>query len=122
MLQNISWASPVAASTATRTLGRSTRSSWPCETFASSSRSLSLKDCDCAVMRASIRHLLLSVVVRRIGGEGSVTEYRSGERGAVPDGATEYRSGERGAVPDGATEYRSGERGAVPDGAMEGTG
>src|ERR1041385_2576169 len=102
MLQNISWASPVAASTATRTLGRSTRSSWPCETFASSSRSLSLKDCDCAVSRRSLRPLLLSVVVRRIGGEGSVTEYRSGERGAVPDGAMEGT----GAHPKGAAECR----------------
>src|SRR5690349_8704116 len=58
MLQNMSCASPVAASTPTRTLGRSARSSWPCETFASSNRSLSLNDWDCAVMRASIRHLL----------------------------------------------------------------
>src|SRR5712691_5880102 len=67
MLQNINCASPVAASTPTRTLGRSARTSWPCETFASSNRSRSLNDCDCAVMRASIRHLLLNVVVRPVG-------------------------------------------------------
>src|SRR5216117_1217173 len=73
MLQNINCASPVAASTPTRTLGRSARSSWPCETFASSNRSRSLKDCDCAVMRASIRHLLLNVVVRAAGSESSLT-------------------------------------------------
>src|SRR5213596_1796776 len=73
MLQNINCASPVAASTPTRTLGRSARTSWPCETFASSSRSRSLNDCDCAVMRASIRHLLLNVVVRAAGSESSLT-------------------------------------------------
>src|SRR5216117_941865 len=73
MLQNINCASPVAASTPTRTLGRSARTSWPCETFASSNRSRSLKDCDCAVMRASIRHLLLNVVVRAAGSESSLT-------------------------------------------------
>src|SRR5436309_6903271 len=73
MLQNINCASPVAASTPTRTLGRSARTSWPCETFASSNRSRSLNDCDCAVMRASIRHLLLNVVVRAAGSESSLT-------------------------------------------------
>src|SRR5881392_1787586 len=73
MLQNINCASPVAASTATRTLARSARTSWPCETFASSNRSRSLNDCDCAVMRASIRHLLLNVVVRAAGSESSLT-------------------------------------------------
>src|SRR5437867_5927767 len=72
-LQNSNCASPVAASTPTRTLGRSARTSWPCETFASSSRSRSLNDCDCAVMRASIRHLLLNVVVRAAGSESSLT-------------------------------------------------
>src|SRR3989454_8939872 len=81
MLQNINCASPVAASTATRTLGRSARTSWPCETFASSNRSRSLNDCDCAVMRASIRHLLLNVVVRAAGSESSLTE-ESREPGA----------------------------------------
>src|SRR5438046_2128297 len=81
MLQNINCASPVAASTATRTLGRSARTSWPCETFASSNRSRSLNDCDCAVMRASIRHLLLNVVVRAAGSESSLTG-GSRERGA----------------------------------------
>src|SRR3989442_11212964 len=94
MLQNINCASPVAASTATRTLGRSARTSWPCETFASSNRSRSLNDCDCAVMRASIRHLLWNVVVRR-GAEGGSAQ---GSGGAVLD----YGRGERGAVPDGA--------------------
>src|SRR5437870_8666816 len=54
-------------------LGRSARTSWPCETFASSNRSRSLNDCDCAVMRASIRHLLLNVVVRAAGSESSLT-------------------------------------------------
>src|SRR5436189_2122167 len=73
MLQNSNCASPVAASTPTRTLGRSARTSWPCETFASSNRSRSLNDCDCAVMRASIRHLLLNVVVRAAGSESSLT-------------------------------------------------
>src|SRR5437867_3485525 len=72
-LQNSNCASPVAASTPTRTLGRSARPSWPCETFASSSRSRSLNDCGCAVMRASIRHLLLNVVVRAAGSESSLT-------------------------------------------------
>src|SRR5256884_7109674 len=81
MLQNINCASPVAASTATRTLGRSARTSWPCETFASSNRSRSLNDCDCAVMRASIRHLLWNVVVRAAGSESSLTG-GSTERGA----------------------------------------
>src|SRR3989454_10447933 len=81
MLQNINCASPVAASTPTRTLGRSARTSWPCETFASSSRSRSLNDCDCDVMRASIRHLLLNVVVRAAGSESSLTE-GSREQGA----------------------------------------
>src|SRR6266404_2848470 len=89
MLQNINCASPVAASTATRTLGRSARTSCPCETLASSNRSRSLKDCDCAVMRASIGHLLLNVVVRLVAGGGSAQGTRSGERGAVPDGAIE---------------------------------
>src|SRR3989454_540301 len=65
--------SPGCTSTRTRTLGRSARTSWPCETFASSSRSRSLNDCDCAVMRASIRHLLLNVVVRAAGSESSLT-------------------------------------------------
>src|SRR6266436_688565 len=74
MLQNINCASPVAASTATRTLGRSARTSCPCETLASSNRSRSLKDCDCAVMRASIGHLLLNVVVRLVAGGGSAAE------------------------------------------------
>src|SRR5437867_2087142 len=73
MLQNINCAAPVAASTPTRTLRRSARTSWPCETFASSNRSRSLNDCDCAVMRASIRHLLLNVVVRAAGSESSLT-------------------------------------------------
>src|SRR3989454_564658 len=73
MLQNINCGSPVAASTATRTLGRSARTSWPCETCASCNRSRSLKDCDCTVMRASIRHLLLNVVVRAAGSESSLT-------------------------------------------------
>src|SRR5205809_1404677 len=81
MLQNINCASPVAASTATRTLGRSARTSWPCETCASCNRSRSLKDCDCAVMRASIRHLLLNVVVRA-DGSGSSLIGGSRERGA----------------------------------------
>src|SRR6266699_1613461 len=81
MLQNINCASPVAASTATRTLGRSARTSWPCETCASCNRSRSLKDCDCAVMRASIRHLLLNVVVRAAGSESSLIG-GSRERGA----------------------------------------
>src|SRR5438046_7339950 len=81
MLQNINCASPVAASTATRTLGRSARTSWPCETFASSNRSRSLNDCDCAVMRASIRHLLWNVVVRAAGSESSLTGGGT-ERGA----------------------------------------
>src|SRR5438132_6438244 len=74
MLQNINCASPVAASTATRTLGRSARTSWPCDTFASSNRSRSLNDCDCAVMRASIYHLLLNVVVRAAGSESPSPE------------------------------------------------
>src|SRR5437773_3804328 len=73
MLQNINCASPVAASTPTRTLGSSARTSWPCETFACSNRSRSLNDCDCAVMRASIRHLLLNVVVRAAASESSLT-------------------------------------------------
>src|SRR5216110_3273769 len=72
MLQNMSCASPVAASTPTRTLGRSARSSWPCETFASCNRSLSLNDWDCAVMRASIHHLLLNVVLRPTTSESSL--------------------------------------------------
>src|SRR5213078_4649207 len=72
MLQNINCASPVAASTATRTLGRSARTSCPCETCASCNRSRSLKDCDCAVMRASIRHLLLNVVLRLATGGSSL--------------------------------------------------
>src|SRR5439155_1076661 len=58
------------------------RTSWPCETFASSNRSRSLNDCDCAVMRASIRHLLSNVVVRAAGSESSLTG-GSREQGAV---------------------------------------
>src|SRR5205809_1857583 len=73
MLQNINCASPVAAVKQIRTVGRWVRSSWSCETFASSYRSRSLNDCDCAVMRASIRHLLLKVVVRAAGSESSLT-------------------------------------------------
>src|SRR5881296_2900193 len=98
MLQNISCASPVAASTPTRTLGRSARTSWPCETLASSNRSRSLNDCDCAVMRASMSHLLLNVVVLLVTRGGSAQGRGSGERGAVLNSG----SGERGAVPDGA--------------------
>src|SRR3989475_4941754 len=101
MLQNINCASPVAASTPTRTLGRSARTSWPCETFASSNRSRSLNDCDCAVMRASIRHLLLNVVVRAEGSESSLTG-GSREQGAG-SGEQDWReqgagSRERGTV------------------------
>src|SRR5882724_529504 len=88
MLQNISCASPVAANTATRTFGRSARTSCPCETLASSNRSRSLKDCDCAVMRASIRHLLLNVVVRLAESGSSHCEKRFtnffGPRGDAP--------------------------------------
>src|SRR5207244_5346906 len=51
------------------------------ETFASSSRSRSLNDCDCAVMRASIGRVLLNVVVRAAGSESSLTE-ESREQGA----------------------------------------
>src|SRR5437762_10289774 len=89
MLQNMSCASPVAASTPTRTLGRSARSSWPCETFASCNRSLSLNDWDCAVMRASMRHLLLNVVLRPTTSESSLNsskrqrEAGSRERGVA---------------------------------------
>src|SRR6266480_2704578 len=72
MLQNINCASPVAASTATRTLGRSARTSCPCETCASCNRSRSLKDCYCAVMRASMGHLLLNVVLRLAAGRSSL--------------------------------------------------
>src|SRR5712691_1785053 len=85
MLQNINCASPVAASTATRTLGRSARSSWPCETIASSNRSLSLNDCDCAVMRASMSHLLLNVVLRPTPSESSLATLRL-ERGILSVG------------------------------------
>src|SRR2546428_1774518 len=112
MLQNISCASPVAASTATRTLGRSARISWPWETFASSSRSRSLKDCDCAVMRASINHLLLNVVVRPAGSGSSLKREQgagSGERGTLevgPVDAPRHHADSTAPVPYAADPHR----------------
>src|SRR5947207_8090699 len=101
MLQNMSCASPVAASTPTRTLGRSARSSWPCETFASCNRSLSLNDWDCAVMRASMRHLLLNVVLRPTTSESSLTAAGSRKQGAGSRERDATRRCEGGIVPVG---------------------
>src|SRR6266498_4280650 len=54
MAQNRAWPSPLPASASTLILGRSALISWPWDMFASSILSLSLKDCDCDVTRASI--------------------------------------------------------------------
>src|SRR5919108_7399 len=90
MLQNISCASPVAASTATLTPGISTRASCPCETLASSSRSRRRNDCDCAVMRASIRHLLLNRVLPPTAHPGSCARGVPPSRGCNRTGRLGY--------------------------------
>src|SRR5919108_472956 len=90
MLQNISCASPVAASTATLTPGKSTRASCPCETLASSSRSRRRNDCDCAVMRASIRHLLLNRVLPPTAHPGSCARGVPPSRGCNRTGGLGY--------------------------------